>query len=308
MSPFATHLVTTEDGDRSLTIFLPGEHPITVQDDHPNFERLVALTESPGSGTDGDAKYVRELADLSVAVATRFEKLSERVSVADGRVYFDGDPVDDAITRQIVRALDADGLLSGSARALVAFIENVAANPNDHSREQLFVWLRARDFTITPDGQFIAYKGVRRDLTSVRSGPAIVDGEAVNGHVPNRIGSTVEMARATVAHDPSQGCSVGLHVGEFAYAQGWAQGALLKVKVNPRDVVSVPTDCGAAKVRVCRYTVVETIDAPETAPIEGGAQDGPLGDPDDECCPGCGSEDYDPDLGECFGTPGCDYY
>jgi hypothetical protein len=25
--------------------------------------------------------------------------------------------------------------------------------------------------------------------------------------------------------------------------------------VDPADVVSVPTDCGAAKMRVCRYTV-----------------------------------------------------
>jgi hypothetical protein len=33
-------------------------------------------------------------------------------------------------------------------------------------------------------------------------------------------------------------------------------------------VVSVPTDCSAQKMRVCRYTVIDTIDAPYTAPVK----------------------------------------
>ena len=37
--------------------------------------------------------------------------------------------------------------------------------------------------------------------------------------------------------------------------------------MNPRDVVSVPVDCAGEKMRVCRYKVLETIDAPETEPV-----------------------------------------
>ena len=48
---------------------------------------------------------------------------------------------------------------------------------------------------------------------------------------------------------------------------------MLKVHINPRDVVSVPTDAQGEKVRVCRYRVVEIIDAPETVALEDDYQD-----------------------------------
>jgi mRNA-degrading endonuclease RelE of RelBE toxin-antitoxin system len=73
-----------------------------------------------------------------------------------------------------------------------------------------------------------------------------------------------------VAFDPSTGCASGLHAGTYEYAKMYASGALLKVVINPRDVVSVPTDSDAQKLRVSRYRVVETIDAPETLPVVGG--------------------------------------
>ena len=146
-------------------------------------------------------------------------------------------------------------------------MENVAANPNAHSREQLFDWLRDRQFTITTDGCFIAYKGVyERDedaeddypyQSSWSGGEAIVNGQRFEGAVPNACGATVEMPRASVQHDPTHGCSTGLHVGTYKYAEGYARGALLTVLVNPRDVVSVPTDCNAEKMRVCRYVVFD---------------------------------------------------
>jgi hypothetical protein len=249
------HLIAQRDGSKSLTVFGELEAPVTVRSDHPHFATILELVQLP----EAVIADVADLADLSIAVARRFESLSERVSVANGRVYFDGDPVDSSITRQIVRALDAG---SENWRPLVRFMENVAANPVEHSREQLYDWLRAREFTINAAGEVIAYKGVARDtdgtLRSIWAGGGIVNGERVEGQVPQRPGDTVELPRSEVAHDPSEACSHGLHVGTYAYAQGYAQGALLKVAVNPRDVVSVPTDASGDKVRVCRYRVLDT--------------------------------------------------
>jgi hypothetical protein len=34
------------------------------------------------------------------------------------------------------------------------------------------------------------------------------------------------------------------------------------VSVNPRDVVSVPKDCGYQKLRTCRYTVLDAVRNP----------------------------------------------
>lgn len=256
MHPY-TH-VRTEDGRQSLTVFMPSGAPIVATGDHPQFDQILE-----GAQSDIPADDLRALADLSTVVARRFEALSERVAVSDGRVFFDGDEVDSTITKQIVRCLeDSD---AGDWKPLVLFMENIAANPNDHSREQLFDWLRDREFTITSNGCFIAFKGVStRDADAEDAypyqscshrGAAIVNGERFEGAIPNGVGATVEMPRSDVNHDPSHGCSTGLHVGTYAYAQGYARGALLTVMVNPRDVVSVPTDCNAEKMRVCRYVV-----------------------------------------------------
>lgn len=250
------HHVRTDDGRESLTVFMPTGVPVVATGDHPYFADIL---EAAKAGIPADD--LRAIADLSVAVAQRFDTLSERVSVADGRVYFDGDEVDSAITRQIVRCLNDPTV--GDWKPLVRFMENVAANPNEHSREQLFAWLNDREFTITTDGCFIAYKGVdgidgpdgETVYVSCSSGHGIVDGERHEGRLPNYVGATVEMPRSDVQHDPGEGCSTGLHVGTYEYAQSWAQTALLTVLVNPRDVVSVPTDCSAEKMRVCRYVV-----------------------------------------------------
>jgi hypothetical protein len=153
---------------------------------------------------------------------------------------------------------------------LVNFFENVQSNPNPHSREQLYSWLNRENFTITGDGMIVGYKGVRKTdegLESIQSGRAIVNGEVKTGHIPNPLGATIEMPRGDVEFDPSVGCHTGLHVGNFAYANSFAQGALLEVRVNPRDVVSVPTECSAQKMRTCRYVVFGMIDAPHTVPV-----------------------------------------
>lgn len=265
MSPIAYHHVKREDGSESVTVFLPGEHPQVVQDDHPHFGAILDAVEYGNP----DPAELHELVDLSHAVEARFTKLSERVSVANGRVYFDGDEVDDTLTRQIVRVLD-EGIEDFTP--LVKFMENLAANPQDHSRSQLYEWLARRDFTITPDGCLVAYKGVESDgkggYQSLHAGGGIVNGEPVEGKVPNPVGAVVELARTSIAFDPAVGCARGLHVGTYDYAKGYSRnGALLRVKVNPRDVVSVPTDCDAAKVRVCRYTVEAHIDAPHTQAV-----------------------------------------
>jgi len=253
---FPYHQVGREDGSAYLTVFLPGRNPLTVADDHPNYKDLLSELQCGGTTVN----ILEELADISIAVAKRFRNLSERVAVADGQVYFDGDVVDGTISDIIVRALDEQ---SDDWRPLVAFMENVAANPEEHSRVQLYDWLRAHSLTITFDGMIVGHKGVRITGTpglyeSRQSGHAIVNGDEVNGHVPQRVGDIVEMPRSAVAHDPAASCSTGLHVGTFDYAGRWAGsgGALLTVAVNPRDVVSVPTDAGGEKVRVSRYLVI----------------------------------------------------
>ena len=257
-------VVSDDAGNSNVTVFIPGGDPpvLVCHSSQPNFEAIVEACLA------GESEGIEELFDLGVVVADRFQSLSERVSVSNGHVYLDGDLVDDTLTKQIVRFLDEN---VEDWKPLVNFFEKVQANPNEHSREQLFRWLDRHDFTITQDGDIVGYKGVAKNsngvLVSQHSGSAIVNGEQVNGQIPNEVGSVIEMPRSSVQHDPSVGCHVGLHVGTYNYAKSYARGAMLEVHVNPRDVVSVPTDSGDQKVRCCRYKVIQTLDAPYSTAV-----------------------------------------
>lgn len=278
----------SETGVQNVAVFVPGRDVATADSTHPNFDRILDEVR------DGADESVLDLFDVADTVAKIFEPLSERVTVANGQVFFDGDPVDNVLTKQIVRFLN-EGVSEWIP--LVDFFENVAANPQEHSREQLYEWLDRRDFSIAAGGMIVGYRGLRADLTSVHSGPGIVNGEAVNGHLDNTPGNTIEMARSSVEFNPGLGCSYGLHVGTYDYAKSWSNGGLVKVLVNPRDVVSVPTDCDAAKMRVCRYVVVEEIAAPVTSAYDDYDYDkyDEFNDDDDtedeDTCPVCGDPD-----------------
>jgi hypothetical protein len=252
-------LVSTEDGSQNLTVYFQGKAPQVAHSTHPNFEKIL-------EGVRTGDESVADLFDVAQTVGEKFSRLTERVTVHNGRIFLDGDEMDNTIAHQAVRFMN-EGVEDW--KPLVAFMENVAQNESEHSREQLYDWLQTDDFTITQDGMIVGYKGVRKNddgsFTSINTGTATVDGEVYEGAIPNHIGAVVEMPRSQVEFDPSIGCHQGLHVGTYDYANNFAwgvRGALLVVYVNPRDVVSVPTDCDAQKMRVCRYTVVNTIDKP----------------------------------------------
>jgi hypothetical protein len=285
------NLVGSEDGS-VITVYLRGHGALTAHSSHPNFGRIL---EAVLEGTDDD--NLAGLFDAAKLAESKFNSLSERVSVANGRLYLDGDEVNNALTTQVLRFID-EGVEDW--KPLVKFFENVQANPNEHSREQLFNWLDRRDFTITTDGLIVGYKGVRSDLTSVKTGKATVNGEVKTGNIPNPLGAVIEMPRSDVHHAPGVGCSTGLHVGTYDYAKSFTQGKLLEVHVNPRDVVSVPTDSAEAKMRVCRYVVVDEFDHENpyaTAYVESSHDPEYWGDGEDD------------DLCECGEYPeNCDCY
>jgi hypothetical protein len=255
------------DDEATLTVFHDGK-PYVATDTHPAWKAILK-----GVTIDDDVAAL-DLFDAAVAVAKRFERLGERVTVANGRVYFDGDEVNNALTKKIVEFLEAG---VDDWQPLVKFMEKVYTNPQEHSRDQMFEWLTRHAFSINEDGDILGYKSVETatrdgfDYQSITAGTntVVVDGEEFSGKIPQNVGSVVEMPRSDVAFDPSQGCAAGLHVANFGYASTWAgrSAIVLLVAVNPRDVVSVPNDSNWEKVRVCRYRVVEVIESETVGPF-----------------------------------------
>lgn len=274
MSNIQYSIVSSGD-DSFVTAFIPGEPAplVAAKSGHPNFAAIInALT----NVEVWDSQDIVDMFDVARAVAARFENLSDRVQVGSGRVLFDGAEVDNSLTKQIVRFLNEE---VEDWQPLVNFMENVMDNPQPHSRDQLYAWLNNRDFTITWDGYIVGYKGVASDgdggYRSISSGQetVYVDGEPHTGQIPNPVGAVINMDRGLVQHDPSVGCHRGLHVGTFEYAKSFSRGAVLEVHVNPRDVVSVPSEVTSydptisAKMRVCRYEVNDVIETPHTGAV-----------------------------------------
>ena len=186
------------------------------------------------------------------------------MAVRHGKVYYGGVRIEGGLADTI-----AEYVMEGNAdwEPLALFLDKVMRNPNQHSREQLYEWLKHLSFQINEEGDIIGYKGVNLDYKSSTAGVGIVNGERVNGRLDNSIGNIVSMPRKMVAHNPSVACSVGLHVGTYSYARNFGS-KVIRVVVDPRDVVSVPTDCNGQKLRVCRYKVLE--DAPSNVPTKVG--------------------------------------
>ena len=142
------------------------------------------------------------------------------------------------------------------------FWENLQKNPSRTSIHELYDFLAYKELPITDDGCFIAYRGLRSDWYSKHGNPTTkvlkgkVDGY---GHIYNGVGEEIEIERSSCDDNRDNDCAVGVHAGSFDYAQNWSDGKMVAVKINPKDVVSVPKDYNCQKLRCCAYSVISEI-------------------------------------------------
>lgn len=148
---------------------------------------------------------------------------------------------------------------------LKKFVENLYQNPSYRVVNQLYDFIEASNknsggFTIDTDGCIIAYKRVTSDFKDIHT------------HTfDNSPGAVVEMPRNQVNEDENQTCSSGLHFCAFNYLQHFGNeenDKIIIVKVNPKDVVSIPVDYNNAKARCCRYQVLEEYKGPGVEPVQ----------------------------------------
>lgn len=266
---FPGRLVMEEGGKTSLTIYYAGE-TYTADDTHPIWEQIIE------GAFDGD-ESIFDLFNIGLAVGKRLS-LSSRVSYANGYLFLDDDLVADGLAKHVVRMVMAEE----DVAPWVALLENIQQNPSVNSRGQLFNYIDRNQITITREGELVLYKYVYRNhdeefksvsdpekvaaYRSGNAGPAIVNGVPHrSGCVPQDIGDVVSMPRSEVTDDPDIACSSGLHVGAWAYIQGYE--CKLEIHVHPRDVVSVPSDSQERKVRVCKYRIIGEVGQEYTEPV-----------------------------------------
>lgn len=250
----------------SLSVIFPDGEVVPVGKDHASFREItqLLLDEAP-------EEQIRALLNPVKSIITRFQRLSERVTTDGVNLFFDGDVLHDSLADYILKLIreESEGNSSVSWRPFVNFLEKLAQNPSQESRESLFDFVTHWGLTIRENGDFIAYKGVQDDFRSRRSGPAIVNNVRMNGYVPNKPGNLIEIERSYVDADRSNACGQGLHAGTYDYASWWGT-KIMAVAINPRDVVAVPRN-EVTKLRVSRYEVLTEAGRKETPKATAGA-------------------------------------
>jgi hypothetical protein len=225
-------------------------NPVVIPKSHMNYHNIIAVLES------GDIEAVRPLlVEVKQAIA---DSSDGSITFADGKLWFEGEELHNAMVPRII-GLIRDDL---SVAPLVNFLRNLLDNPSQRAREELYGFMEVNDLPVTPDGYFIAYKMVRSDFLDIRTGT-----------MDNSPGATPKMKRADVDPDKNRTCSVGLHFAALEYVVNGGYGSrssghrLVALKINPRDVVAIPTDYNNSKGRASQYLVLREMDWDSRLPV-----------------------------------------
>ena len=211
-----------------------------------------------------------------------------------GVLTYQGEELVPVIAERMIRLMK-NGF---SCRSMMKFIENLYQNPSHTSVTQLYDFLEHRSLVITDDGHFIAYKALRRwdgETKVGKDGREIKKGDLVDlytSSIRNNVGDKPSMPRRLVSDDIDSHCSSGFHCGSYNFAKDFGGDTpMALVKINPKDVVSVPRDSDCQKVRISNYEVVaeydqeilkEVVDNEEIASYDDGDED--------DCCYECGND------------------
>lgn len=238
--------IIANDGNVSASV---GGQAYSFGKDHPNYNKLINHLKNK------NIEYFEACYDIVSHLNAYCEGY---VNCTDGVLNWDGIKMPNMFTSTIM-----DMVKQGFPfEPMLNFLDNMSQNPSDHAIVELFDFMENKHMPITMDGHFLAYKAV---------GPNFKD--LYSGTFDNSVGNVCSVPRNLVDHNRNNGCGKGLHVGAIDYAKSYGgididEGGdddggnqLMICKVNPRDVVSVPTDCKFQKLRTCRYEVVAKFDS-----------------------------------------------
>ena len=167
------------------------------------------------------------------------------IAIEGEKFFWKGQELHTSLTVRIIQMYQ-DGF---PIEPMVNFMENLMLNPSKRAVTELYGFLEKGNLPITPDGHFLAYKKVKQDYT-----------DCYTGTMDNSVGQVVEMERNSVDDDQNRTCSTGLHFCSREYLNHFGGERVMILKINPRDVVSIPNDYNDTKGRACRYEVIDEID------------------------------------------------
>lgn len=206
--------------------------------EHPRFKEALQFL------FDGDVESALKIINTKMAVTSYVDG---EVRIEDDSLFYKDIELKTGLTDRIINSMNN----GKEFKTLIPFLKNLMLNPSRKAVYRLFDFLEANDIEITDDGHFIAFKKVRKDFKDIYTGT-----------LDNSPGQVLSVDRNTVDEDDNRTCSHGLHVCSKSYLNcygSYTKNKVVKVKVHPKDVVSIPVDYNNAKMRTCGYTVLEEL-------------------------------------------------
>lgn len=234
------NVIATND---NITLFVDNETIVVNNIKNPEiFEKVLARVKK------SDIKWLeKNVMDIKSQIES---KTNGVFSIKNGGVILKGTSI--AVPQVIMKKLQELESAKEPILPLLRFWRKLSSNPSENSRNDLYEFMIKNNIPITEDGDIVTEKGVVQKSGSF-PGDLVDD---YTGTFDNSIGAYVVMPRGKVNADSSKTCSHGLHVAAPDYVRDvYKAKILVECIVNPRDVVSVPKDYNATKMRVCAYRV-----------------------------------------------------
>ncbi len=222
--------------------------PHIINNTHINYSAI--LDELKG---EQDPDVLLQLIDIPTTLVDWFGTNALHIDLINETISFNGVEIHSVLVDRIIE-MYKDGF---NVKPMIAFLENLYQNPSTRAINELYGFLEYGKLPITEDGHFLAYKRVNDDYTSVH-----------DSKTKNNIGLTVSMPRDKVNADSSQTCSSGLHLCSHEYINNYSGSRILILKVNPRDVVSIPIDYNDTKARACQYEIIGELTETEKETVQ----------------------------------------
>lgn len=229
--------------EKNITIYIEGT-PLMCDKSHSNYFRILKMLKNQ-ENNEIDINELKSLFSLGETIRRSHKNLE----IKEGQVYYKGNIVDNVITKKIV-AMIKENL---NVDYMLKFLDNLLQNPSKSSIEELYLFMEVGNLPISKDGYLYAYKKIRSNFRDIYT-----------NKMDNSVGEVVKMPRKLVNDNRNETCSTGLHFCSYDYLNFFGSSnsnkfKIVVVKINPKDIVSIPIDYNNTKGRCCEYKVVKDI-------------------------------------------------